>query len=74
MTFRVETFAGEPRITLTPADLEALGLHVGDAVTVTPAGREEGEQQFTSVSTAEALKAFEDSYAEHEESYRELAK
>ena len=61
-------------IVLTESDLEALGLRVGDAVEVVPANAEEGNQTFEYVTQTEAMQAFEDTYAEHESSYLELAR
>ena len=61
-------------IVLTESDVEALGLRVGDAVEVMPADAEEGNQIFEFVTQSEAMQAFEDTYAEHESSYLELAK
>ena len=74
MTFRLESREGETCIVLNESDLQALGLRAGDAVDVVPISEGEVSQAFEYISTAEAMQAFEETYAEHESSYLELAK
>ena len=73
MTLHIHRIDGEYRIVLSEGEMEALRLADGDPVTVVP-GIEEPGQDFEYVSTAEAMQAFEDTYADHESSYLELAK
>ena len=73
MTLHIHRVDGEYRIVLSEGEMEALRLADGDPVTIVP-GIEAPGQNFEYVSTAEALQAFEDTYADHESSYLELAK
>ena len=59
MIFRVESIEGAPRITLIPADLEALGLHSGDTVVVTAAEPESGERQIVMQTMRQSSRLFE---------------
>jgi hypothetical protein len=74
MTLRVHQVEGEFRVVLTAEQMEQLQLTDGAAIEVVAAAQTRSGEEFEYVSAAEAMQAFEETYAAHESSYLELAK